>query len=83
MHGAPELVVEIAKATRYVDLGPKLNEYERAGVLEYVVHAIDPDEIYWFGQEQGARPVVDRAGRAFSLERVSGPLARPASAPHG
>jgi Uma2 family endonuclease len=54
VHGAPELVVEVAKATRYVDLGPKLNDYERAGVLEYVVRAIDPDEIYWFAQEQGA-----------------------------
>jgi hypothetical protein len=21
---------------------------------EYIVHAIDPDEIFWFGQEQGA-----------------------------
>src|SRR3954465_830360 len=29
--GAPELVVEIAKATRYADLGPKLDDYERAG----------------------------------------------------
>ena len=37
VHGAPELVVEIAKATRYVDLGPKLDDYERAGVLEYAV----------------------------------------------
>jgi Uma2 family endonuclease len=53
IHGAPELVVEVAKATRYVDLGPKLRDYERAGVLEYVVRAIDPDEIFWFGQEQG------------------------------
>ena len=60
VHGAPELVVEIAKATRYVDLGPKLNDYERAGVLEYVVRTFDPDEIYWFAQEQGAlvqRPI--------------------------
>jgi hypothetical protein len=56
------LVVEIAKATRYVDLGPKLNDYERAGVLEYVVRTFDPDEIYWFAQEQGAliqRPIGD------------------------
>lgn len=53
VHGAPELVVEIAKATRYVDLGPKLKDYERAGVQEYVVRAIDPDQIYWFGQEGG------------------------------
>jgi Uma2 family endonuclease len=60
--GAPELVVEVSKATRYVDLGPKLGDYERAGVLEYVVRAIDPDEIYWFGQEDGAlvrRPIGD------------------------
>lgn len=58
--GSPELVVEVAKATRYVDLGPKLAEYERAGVLEYVVRAFDPDEILWFTQEQGVliqRPV--------------------------
>jgi Uma2 family endonuclease len=54
VHGPPELVVEVSKATRYVDLGPKRTEYERAGVLEYIVRAIDPDEINWFGQEQGA-----------------------------
>ena len=35
--GPPELVVEVSKATRSVDLGPKLRDYERAGVLEYVV----------------------------------------------
>jgi hypothetical protein len=45
--------LRVAKATRYVDLGPKLADYERAGVLEYVVRAIDPDETFWFGQEQG------------------------------
>jgi Uma2 family endonuclease len=53
VHGAPELIAEVAKTTRYVDLGPKLREYERAGVLEYVVHAIDPDEVFWFASEQG------------------------------
>jgi Uma2 family endonuclease len=60
VHGPPELLAEIAKTTRYIDLGPKLGDYERAGVLEYIVRAIDPDEVYWFGQEQGAlvqRPV--------------------------
>ncbi len=59
IHGAPELVVEVSKATRYVDLGPKLKDYERGGVLEYVVRAIDPDEIFWFGLEQGA--LVERS----------------------
>jgi Uma2 family endonuclease len=62
VHGPPELAVEISKATRYVDLGPKLDDYERAGVMEYVVRAIDPDEIHWFAQERGAllrRPLED------------------------
>jgi Uma2 family endonuclease len=45
--GAPELVVEVAKTTRNVDLGPKKNDYERAGVLEYLFIGIDPDEIVW------------------------------------
>jgi Uma2 family endonuclease len=52
--GAPELVVEVAKATRYVDLGPKLTDYEQAGVVEYIVRAFGPDEILWFEQQQGA-----------------------------
>jgi hypothetical protein len=62
LHGPPELVAEVSKATRYVDLGPKKAEYERAGVLEYVVRAIEPDEIYWFVQEQGMlvrKPIDD------------------------
>jgi Uma2 family endonuclease len=54
IHGAPELVVEIAKASRYIDLGPKLADYEQAGVLEYVVRAHDPDEVIWFRQDHGS-----------------------------
>jgi Uma2 family endonuclease len=53
IHGAPELVVEVSKATRYVDLGPKLADYERAGVLEYVVRALGPDDVLWFRRGQG------------------------------
>lgn len=53
IHGAPEFVAEVAKPTRYVDLGPKLADYQQAGVMEYVVRAMDPDEIFWFGQEHG------------------------------
>jgi hypothetical protein len=51
--GPPELVAEIAKATRFIDLGPKLRAYERAGMLEYIVRAIEPDEIFWFGLARG------------------------------
>lgn len=51
--GAPELVAEIAHASRYVDLGPKRRDYERAGVLEYVVRALEPDAVFWFVLREG------------------------------
>jgi Uma2 family endonuclease len=60
VRGAPEMVVEVARATRYLDLGPKLADYEQAGVVEYVVRAFKPDELLWFEQRQGAlvqRPI--------------------------
>jgi Uma2 family endonuclease len=47
-------VVEIAKASRFIDLGPKLADYGRAGVAEYLVRALDPDEVSWFRQRDGA-----------------------------
>ncbi len=46
--GAPELIVEVARTTRTIDLGPKLEDYRRGGVLEYIVLALDPDELFWF-----------------------------------
>ncbi|HEX8199664.1 MAG TPA: Uma2 family endonuclease [Isosphaeraceae bacterium] len=46
--GAPELVIEIARSSRRIDLGPKKADYERAGVLEYVVFELDPDRVHWF-----------------------------------
>jgi hypothetical protein len=51
--GAPELIAEVSKTTRYVDLGPKLQDYERAGVLEYIVRAFDPEEVIWHVLREG------------------------------
>ncbi|MHC5536739.1 Uma2 family endonuclease [Singulisphaera rosea] len=45
--GAPEFVVEVAKSTRFLYLGPKRADYERAGVKEYLVRALEPDELIW------------------------------------
>jgi hypothetical protein len=50
---APELAVEVSRATRYVDLGPKLEDYERAGVREYIVRAMNPDEVIWHVMREG------------------------------
>lgn len=57
--GAPELVVEVAGASRRLDLGQKKDDYERAGVVEYLVVTLEPGEIVWF---------VRRAGRFARLD---------------
>jgi len=54
IRGAPELIVEVAKSSRYIDLGPKLGDYDRAGVPEYVVRALDPDDLLWFRRVDGS-----------------------------
>ena len=51
--GCPELVVEVARSSRSIDLGPKLVEYEKAGALEDIVFALDPDDIHWHVRRDG------------------------------
>jgi len=53
VNGPPELVVEISKSSRRIDLGLKKDDYERSGVLEYVVAAIEPNQIRWFVRREG------------------------------
>ncbi|HEU5118004.1 MAG TPA: Uma2 family endonuclease [Isosphaeraceae bacterium] len=48
LSGSPELVVEIGRSSRRLDLGPKKADYERAGVQEYLFLGLDPDEVRWF-----------------------------------
>src|SRR3954470_8810698 len=48
--GAPELVIEVARSSRKIDLGPKFLDYQRAGVREYLVVALDPDAVFWFAR---------------------------------
>ncbi len=61
--GVPELVLEVSHSSRYTDLGPKLDDYERAGVLEYIVRALEPDEVLWHvlveGRLVAVRPDAD------------------------
>jgi hypothetical protein len=45
--GAPELVAETARSSRKIDLGGKRDDYERAGVKEYIVVALDSNEVHW------------------------------------
>ena len=60
--GAPELVTEVSKATRKIDLGPKKDDYERAGVREYIVVTRQPDAVHWF-HRRGKKLVTMRRDR--------------------
>ena len=53
IRGAPELIIEVAGTSKTTDLGLKLADYERAGALEVVVLAIDPDEVHWHVRREG------------------------------
>ena len=61
--GAPELVVEIARSSRFYDLTRKKADYERARVREYLVVELDPNRIHWFSRRgrhfQDLRPGPD------------------------
>ncbi len=62
--GAPELVLEVEGSTRKIDLGPKRRDYERAGVLEYIVVSLEPAEVHWHIRRDGQlkRDVADADG---------------------
>lgn len=48
LHGAPELVVEIAGSSAAYDLHEKMRVYRRTGVIEYVVMLALERETQWF-----------------------------------
>lgn len=54
VHGAPELVAEIAASTASIDLHDKLRAYQRNGVREYLVWRTEDEEIDRFVLRDGA-----------------------------
>jgi Uma2 family endonuclease len=64
LHGAPELVVEIAGSSAAYDLHEKLRVYRRAGVREYVILLALEQETIWYHLDEGRYVAVspDMAG---------------------
>jgi Uma2 family endonuclease len=54
LEGGPELIGEVASSTESYDLHSKKRDYERAGVKEYLVVALQQQKVFWF---------VNRAGK--------------------
>jgi Uma2 family endonuclease len=51
--GPPELIVEVASSSESIDLHAKRRDYERAGVLEYVVVVLRQRVVRWFVLQDG------------------------------
>lgn len=60
--GPPELVVEVAHASRAIDLHAKRRIYQKAGVLEYLVLVIDEGRLVWIDMPQDVERPLDADG---------------------
>ncbi|HVS36285.1 MAG TPA: Uma2 family endonuclease [Gemmataceae bacterium] len=64
--GPPELVAEIAHSSRAIDMNQKREDYERAGVLEYIVLCVEEHQLHWFHFPSRRMIRPDRQGIARS-----------------
>jgi Uma2 family endonuclease len=53
LHGAPELIVEVSSSTESIDVHRKKQDYQKAGVREYVVLALRMQKVFWFVRQRG------------------------------
>jgi Uma2 family endonuclease len=52
--GAPELIIEVASSTTAIDLHRKRDDYQSAGVREYVVVVLRRPRVIWWALRNGA-----------------------------
>ena len=64
--GPHELIAEIAHSSRAIDMNQKRDDYEQAGVLEYLVLCVEERELHWFHFPSRRTIRPDRQGVARS-----------------
>jgi Uma2 family endonuclease len=62
VEGAPELLAEVSHSSRRLDLTDKRRDYERAGVMEYLVLCVEEAEAFWFHFPSGEEIKPNRRG---------------------
>lgn len=62
LQGPPELMVEVSHSTKVLDLRHKRNDYEKAGVVEYMVLLVEHQELRWWHFPTGRMIKPDRRG---------------------
>ncbi len=65
--GPPELLAEIASSTRSIDMHLKKEDYQRAGVLEYLVVCLEEQQLHWFNFKSRRLLLADARGIYRSL----------------
>jgi Uma2 family endonuclease len=77
VQGTPELLAEIALSSRSLDMNRKREDYEAAGVGEYLVLCVEEGELHWFDFRSGRPLRANREGvlrsRVFPGLWVDGP----------
>ena len=68
--GPPELIVEVASSSESIDLHAKRRDYERAGVLEYVVVVLRQRAVRWFVLQDGTYQEVEADARGLFQSTV-------------
>jgi Uma2 family endonuclease len=53
LEGPPELIAEIALSSESYDLHDKKDDYERAGVKEYLAVVLRQKKVFWFASRRG------------------------------
>jgi hypothetical protein len=75
--GPAEFLAEIAHSTRALDMHRKKDDYEQAGVAEYLVLCVAEKELHWFDFRSGRKIKPDRQGiyrsRVFPGLWIDGP----------
>src|SRR5713226_3859890 len=59
---APELIAEVAHSSYGIDLHEKKDDYEKAGVWEYLVLCLEEQELYWFHFKSKRKIAPDAKG---------------------
>jgi Uma2 family endonuclease len=62
VQGAPEFIAEIAHSKRSIDLHQKRDDYQRAGVVEYLVLCLREKVLLWFHLKSRRRLIPDAEG---------------------
>jgi hypothetical protein len=62
LQGAPELLVEVTHSRRALAMHGKRDDYQRTGVLEYLVVCMEEQEVHWFHFPSGESIQPNRQG---------------------